>query len=396
MDDRDRVRRLLRQQSAIAGFGSFALSQTDLQSVLDEAGRACAKGLDVRFCKICRYQPLTDDLLVVAGVGWRDGVVGTAVSRADVTTPQGRAFTSGEPTISSNLNTDQSYKLPDFYKAHGIISTIDVPIKGSERPYGVLEVDSDTQHTYDQHTYDQHDIDFLTGFANVLAEAVSTAERTAVLQAALAEMRSLVIEKDMLLDKTRMLAQELQHRVRNNLQLIYGMLTNQMTDKSSETAQKGLRAIARRVSTLAQVYDHLLGADMAETADAGGFLTSLCHAVDAVQAREGVRLTCTTDPLFLDLDTVTVLGIMTTEVITNCYEHAFPDGKGAIDVRLAGAAGAQCVLTIRDTGPGFIAAPMSKRHGIGLVRRLAEQIGGSAILSSPPGAIWTISFPAPQ
>ena len=390
MDDRDRVRRLLRQQSAIAGFGSFALRQSDLQTVLDEAGRACAKGLDVCFCKICRYQPRSDDLLVVAGVGWRDGVVGFAVSRADATTPQGRAFITGAPTTSSNLEADPSFDLPDFYRAHGIVSTIDVPIKGGDRPYGVLEVDSDAQHDYDQ-----HDIDFLTGFANVLAEAVSTAERTAVLQAALAEMRNLVLDKDLLLDKTRMLAQELQHRVRNNLQLIYGMLTNQMTGLSSESAQKGLRAIARRVSTLAQVYDHLLGTDMAETADAGGFLTSLCRAVAAVQARDGIRLTCGTAPLFLDLDTVTVLGIMTTEVITNCYEHAFPDGAGAIDVRLEGAAGADCTLTIRDTGPGFVAAPQSKRHGIGLVRRLAEQIGGSALLSDPPGATWTITFPAP-
>ena len=391
MDDRDRVRRLLRQQSAIAGFGSFALRQSDLQTVLDEAGRACAKGLDVRFCKICRYQPLTDDLLVVAGVGWRDGVVGSAVSRADVTTPQGRAFTTGAPATSRDLDADRSFVLPDFYKAHGIVSTIDVPIKGQDRPYGVLEVDSDTQHDYDR-----HDIDFLTGFANVLAEAVSTAERTAVLQAALAEMQSLVADKDMLLDRTRMLAQELQHRVRNNLQLIYGMLTNQMTGLPSDATQKGLRAIARRVSTLAQVYDHLLGTDMAETADAGGFLNSLCQAVASVQARDEIRLTCAAGPLFLDLDTVTVLGIMATEVITNCYEHAFPDEAGTIDVRLEGAGGADCVLTIGDTGPGFVAAPLSKRHGIGLVRRLAEQIGGSATLSAPPGATWTITFPAPR
>jgi hypothetical protein len=53
--------------------------------------------------------------------------------------------------------------------AHGIISTIDVIIKGNDQPYGVLEIDNDVQHNYDQ-----HDIDFLTGFANVLAEAVAT------------------------------------------------------------------------------------------------------------------------------------------------------------------------------------------------------------------------------
>lgn len=255
----------------------------------------------------------------------------------------------------------------------------------------MLEVDSDTQHDYGQ-----HDIDFLTGFANVLAEAVSTAERTTVLTSALAEMRELVLEKDMLLDRTRVLAQELHHRVRNNLQLIYGMLTNQMSGLSAEEAHKGLWAIARRVSTLAQVYDHLLGTEMAKTADAGGFLRSLCLAIAAVQSRDGVILSCRSAPLLLDLDTVTVLGIITTEVVTNCYEHAFPDGAGSITVELDGSAGEDCCLTITDTGPGFAAEPRSKRHGIGLVRRLAEQIGGSATLAAPPGASWTIRFPPPR
>lgn len=149
MDDRERVFKLLRQQSAIAGFGSFALRQTDLQAVLDEAARACAKGLDVTFCKICRFQPESDDLLVVAGVGWREGVIGHAVSKADATTPQGRAFTSGDPAIARDLRIATGYVLPAFYAAHGIISTVDVVIKGAERPYGVLEVDSDVQHDFD-------------------------------------------------------------------------------------------------------------------------------------------------------------------------------------------------------------------------------------------------------
>ena len=63
--------------------------------------------------------------------------------------------------------------LPAFYAQHGIISTIDVVIKGLDGPaYGVLEVDSPVETTYDE-----NDINFLTGFANVLAEAVATQTR---------------------------------------------------------------------------------------------------------------------------------------------------------------------------------------------------------------------------
>jgi hypothetical protein len=96
-DDAAKVRTLLRQQAAIASFGSFALRQSNLMNVLTEAARVCAQGLSVPFCKVCRYRAVENDLLIEAGYGWQAGVVGHVVSRADATSPQGRAFISGLP-----------------------------------------------------------------------------------------------------------------------------------------------------------------------------------------------------------------------------------------------------------------------------------------------------------
>jgi hypothetical protein len=110
-----------------------------------------------------------NELLIVAGFGWKAGVVGHVVSRADESSPQGRAFITGEPSICNDLRNDTRFQLPSFYSEHQIISTIDVLIKGTDRPYGVLEVDSNVQVDYGV-----NDINFLTGFANVLAEAVAT------------------------------------------------------------------------------------------------------------------------------------------------------------------------------------------------------------------------------
>jgi len=190
-----KVQKLLRQQAAIAQFGSFALRQQDLSKILAEAVRVCAEGLNVPFSKVCQYRAEQNDLLIVAGYGWQDGVVGDVVSRADLSSPQGRAFTTGEPSICDDLQTSPYSDLPPFYAAHGIVSIIDVIIKGTdERPYGILEIDNNRQHDYDQ-----HDINFLTGFANVLAEAVSTASREAALQVAVDTMKALVDDKDRLL-----------------------------------------------------------------------------------------------------------------------------------------------------------------------------------------------------
>jgi two-component sensor histidine kinase len=393
MDDAAaKVRKLLRQQAAIAGFGSFALRQGDLLTVLTEAARVCAEGLSVPFCKVCRYRPAENDLLIEAGIGWHAGVVGHVVSRADASSPQGRAFTTGQPSICNDLRHDSDYKLPPFYAEHKIVSTIDVVIKGNGQPYGVLEIDNDQRQDYDQ-----HDIDFLTGFANVLAEAVATSARTAILQTTIEQMRILVEEKDRLLDQKKVLAEELHHRVRNNLQLVYGMLSKQMGDTSDKAGQRGIKAIARRVSTLAQVYDHLLGNGMTRTTDFGSYVRSLCLNLADVQAASdgAVTLTCDSESFILDLDVVTALGLVVAELVTNSYDHAFPGGKGSTNVSVRRTAGEvdMATMTISDNGEGFKAKAESKRHGLGLVRRLIEQIRGTAMVDSDHGTVWTIRFP---
>ena len=217
-DDAAKVQKLLRQQAAIARFGSFALRQRDLSMILAEAVRVCADGLNAPFSKVCQYRAEQNDLLIVAGYGWQDGVVGDVVSRADLSSPQGRAFTTGEPSICDDLQTGPYSDLPPFYAAHGIVSIIDVIIKGTdEQPYGILEIDNNRQHDYDQ-----HDINFLTGFANVLAEAVSTASRGAALQVTVDTMKALVEEKDRLLHEKN--AADLQLRQAQKMEAV-GQLT---------------------------------------------------------------------------------------------------------------------------------------------------------------------------
>jgi two-component sensor histidine kinase len=379
----DQIHTLRRQQAAIAGFGSFALRQTDLLTILTEAARVCAEGLSVPFCKVCRYRSEQNDLLIEAGFGWHDGVVGHVVSRADESSPQGRAFISGAPSICNDLREDNNFVLPPFYGEHGIISTIDVVIKGDDQPYGILEIDNNKQQNYDE-----HDINFLTGFANVLAEAVSTSARTSTLRITLEE-------KDRLIDQKNILAEELQHRVRNNMQLVYGMLSKQLDDTEDAAGKRGIRSIARRVSTLAQVYDNLLGAEMGRTIDFGNYAQSLCQNIAEIQA-VNIILICRCDLLMLDLDTVTALGIVLAELVTNAYDHAFPTGDGSITVSLHAPESTDdgmATMTIRDNGTGFVPESESKRQGLGLMRRLVQQVRGTVGLQVGDGTAWDIKFP---
>jgi two-component sensor histidine kinase len=58
-----------------------------------------------------------------------------------------------------------------------------------------------------------------------------------------------------------------------------------------------------------------------------------------------------------------------------------------------GTDGDVATMTISDDGTGFLAKAESKRHGLGLVRRLVEQVRGSAVVDSAHGTVWTIKIP---
>lgn len=386
------VTRLLRQQAALAAFGSYAFREPVLANILAEAARVCAEGLGVPFCKICRYRGAENDLLIDAGFGWQPGIVGLVVSEANESSPQGRAYVTGQPVIIPNLHGVNDVRLPDFYRQHGIVSTIDVIVKGMDgEPYGVLEIDSPTLHTYDQ-----HDVDFLTGFANVLAEAVATVRRNEILHQTIAKMEALVLEKDKLLAERAMLAQELQHRVRNNLQLVHSMLTSHLRYESGAEEKASAKAIIRRVMTLAEVYEQLLGTGLGRSINLGTYVSALCQSLTVPPggAETEIGLTCSVEELLVDLDTVTALGMVVAEVVSNSYEHAFPAGVGNIDVALRrSAAGDEAILTVKDDGAGFVEQPGSKRHGVGLIRRLMQQVHGTAELISQGGTHWTFRFP---
>ncbi len=377
--DKHTVERLLRQQAALAAFGSFAFREPDLLKVLTEAARICAASLDVPFCKVCRYRAAEDDLLIEAGWGWQTGVVGRVVSQADESSPQGRAYVTGEPVIIRNLNDANNLALPAFYGEHGIVSTVDVVIPAIDgAPYGVLEIDSPRQHQYDA-----HDINFLTGFANVLAEAVATATRVKALRDAL--------------DAKNLLAEELQQRVRNNLQMITGMLDNYARGTASGVARDGIDLIVRRVTTLAQVYDSLLGVGLSGTVDLAGYLHALSVSLPALQAEHSrpVYIVCHAEPVMLGVEETAALGMAVAELVTNSYDHAFPDRGGTITITLTRSGPVTAVLTVQDDGAGFPAKFATSRNGLSLVRRLVGRIGGSLETHFNAGTVWRVGFPVP-
>jgi PAS domain S-box-containing protein len=172
----------LRQQKLLADFGVVALQVQEFEALLQEATRLCAEGLRTKLCKVMEYRRDEQVLVVRAGVGWKPGTIGTRTG-ADLQSPSGYAFHTGEPVISTHLDGEGRFRTPDILAEHGVKRAINVAIPRGPDRYGVLEGDSSTDGRFDE-----ADIAFLQGFANLLGVALERQDREQSLQRANAQL----------------------------------------------------------------------------------------------------------------------------------------------------------------------------------------------------------------
>jgi len=159
----------LRQQTLVAEFGHYAVRSAEIDALLQRATELCAQGVDARFAKALEWLPQENRLLVRAGVGWAEGVVGTATIGADRETPAGFALHTGQPVICNHLAQETRFRTPRLLLDHGVKRAINVVVRGLEKgqPFGILAVDSPFEGRFDE-----ADIAFVQGFANLLGVAI--------------------------------------------------------------------------------------------------------------------------------------------------------------------------------------------------------------------------------
>jgi GAF domain-containing protein len=205
----DPTRRTLRlrilQQEILAELGVFALQRRDFLELLNETARRTAEGLESEFCKVMEYLPDEHRLLVRAGVGWDPGVIGHASVGADSESPAGYALITGKPVISNHLENEERFRTPELLVEHGIRRAANVILQGNGAPYGVLEVDSRSSGEFVE-----SDLTFLQGAANILGMAIERQRYERDLASAL--------------ERHKILLQEMNHRVKNSLQVVASML----------------------------------------------------------------------------------------------------------------------------------------------------------------------------
>jgi two-component sensor histidine kinase len=366
----------IRQQEILSELGVLALQGTPFLELLNNAAHLTAEGLEAEFCKVLEYIPAERRLLVRAGVGWREGIVGTATIGADFDSPSGFALRTGKPVISNHLENEQRFRTPELLVQHGIRRAMNVILQGDGSPYGVLEVDSRSEGEFSQ-----HDIAFLQGAANLLGMAIERQRIEENLRKAL--------------DRQQVLMREVNHRVNNSLQIVASMLQLHASAAASEDVRHELRQAGNRIAAVARAHHRLYRGDDIEAVDLGGYLREVCG--DIVASIPGCEVDVNTSPgVIIRTDRAIPAVLLVNELITNAVKHAYPGRSCKLWVTLGLASGDAAVISVRDEGAGLPPEFDQKagRLGMRLVRAFAEQLRGDLqVFRKDPGTEFVLKFP---
>ena len=372
------LRQRIRQQELLAELGVLALQRTSLIGMLNHTARVTSEGLGAEYCKVMEFLPAENRLLVRAGVGWEEGVVGSATVGADLASPAGYALRTGKPVISNHLENEQRFRTPELLVEHGIRRAMNVILQGDGSPFGVLEVDSTSEGEFGE-----HDIAFLQGAANILGMAIEQQQYQRKLQVAL--------------DRHQVLLKEVNHRVKNSLQVVTAMLQLQANSVGDPALSERLNEASSRVNAVGRAYERLAYNADYENIELVEYLREIIGDLEPTVAPCKIQFEAS-EEIQIAADRAILVGLIINELVANAGKYAYPDCSGGlIWVRLFQSDKNSILVSVRDEGaglpPGFDPTT-SKRLGTRLVNALSKQLGAELTRPiSPVGTNFTLLVP---
>ena len=239
-------------------------------------------------------------------------------------------------------------------------------------------------YTRQQRVFTQDDVYFLQSVAHILATAIERNETESQLKTSLQQ-------KEVLL-------KEIHHRVKNNLLVVSNLLEFQTDYTENPEVIKILQESQRRIESMALIHEKLYESTGLDKIDFGDYLQDL-----VTQLRESydfnsqlIELELDVEGIALNLETAHPCGLIINELVSNAFEHAFPDHRsGKIWVTLHQSSDLIVTLTVRDNGIGFpqnIDFRQVDSLGMELVCTLINQLEGSIELIRDQGTTFSLTF----
>ena len=209
------------------------------------------------------------------------------------------------------------------------------------------------------------------------------------------QMRRQQVALEAALEQNRMLLREVNHRVKNNLNVVCSLLSLQANQVKDPRDAELFAEARNRVSVMSGIHEALYRSTTLSSITAGEFFTTIAHKLVRAYDRRDIQIPVECGDLRLGIDELIPCGLIVNELVTNALKHAFPDGrKGVITITLV-EEGPGLLLTLSDDGVGLpegLVIEKAESLGLVLVTSLVQQLGGTLKIDRNGGTAFMIRF----
>lgn len=194
------------------------------------------------------------------------------------------------------------------------------------------------------------------------------------------------------------LTNEISHRIKNNLQIIVGLISFEVRSTPKPCVQ-GYRSMQARIGAIAQLYDLISHSSRGGTVALDGYLREIAASITASLLGNDtqIRIDVNAEAMEIDPERAVPFGLLVNELATNAIKHAFPGGSGCVVLSVLNT-GSDVELTVTDDGVGMPKADAAKapeKRGSDYVAIFVRQLGGVIVPAEAKttGTTVTIRFP---
>jgi two-component sensor histidine kinase len=210
-------------------------------------------------------------------------------------------------------------------------------------------------------------------------------------------LNRLLNEKDRLLLDKEWLIKEIHHRVKNNLQIVMGLLQRQSAYINNNEALEVIKNSGNRMHSIALIHQKLYQSESLDLIIMPEYIDELIsYLKDSYDLGNRIHFEKQIDVIKLDVAQAVPLGLILNEAITNAIKYAYAgDEMGIVKIALKRMNNGFNYLTIIDNGKGLPAGLDSENVGslgLNLMKGLSKQLGGKLEIENFNGVIVKVSF----
>lgn len=264
------------------------------------------------------------------------------------------------------------------------IDWLGVPLKVKERTIGAMVVQS----YHEGERFNQEALDILTFISTQVASAIERKRAEETIHMALEEKEVLV--------------REVHHRVKNNLQVILGLLSLQSDAIDDPRVNEVIQDIRSRISSMALVHQELYQSDDLARVNTSEYFQMLADNLMQVFNKPEVNIVIDASQVLMTVDKAIPCGLILNELMSNAMKYAFPENRpGQVQVYMGEEQTAEEVkeilLRVRDDGIGLpeeVNVNNPESFGLQIVNILVKQLKGRLTARNDQGSVFEIRFPA--